>query len=181
MGIQRDARHFQGVGRTSVANQIKLKLHKQPSRRMSNEVALVVKDELDRLLKIFIAAEDTPKTTFLCPCTLGAFECVVIPFGLKNVGVKYQKAMNSIFQDMLGRTMEIYIRDTVTPIEARNLLGFLIHQRGIEAVKGHALADFLANYPCLTIEEIKSAELRTFFMSYTPWTLLFYGFITNFI
>ena len=32
-----------------------------------------------------------------------------MPFGLKNVGVTYQRVMNAIFHDMLGHHMEVYI------------------------------------------------------------------------
>ena len=34
-------------------------------------------------------------------------------FGLKNAGATYQNAMNSIFHDMLGHHMKIYINDIV--------------------------------------------------------------------
>ena len=61
----------------------------------------------------FIAKEDTTKTAFRCPGALGAFEWVIMPFGLKNAGATYQWAMNSIFHDMLGRFMEVYIDDVV--------------------------------------------------------------------
>ena len=36
-----------------------------------------------------------------------------MPFGLKNIGATYQRAMNAIFHDMLGHHMEIYIDDIV--------------------------------------------------------------------
>ena len=36
-----------------------------------------------------------------------------MPFGLKNAGTTYQRAMNSIFHDMLGHHMEIYIDENV--------------------------------------------------------------------
>ena len=36
-----------------------------------------------------------------------------MPFGFKNVGETYQRAMNAIFHDMLGHHMEIYIDDSV--------------------------------------------------------------------
>ena len=41
------------------------------------------------------------------------FEWLIMPFGLKNVGATYQRAMNAIFHDMLGHHMEIYINDIV--------------------------------------------------------------------
>jgi hypothetical protein len=46
--------------------------------------------------QIFIAEEDVSKTTFRCPGALGTYEWVVMPFGLKNVGATYQRAMNSV-------------------------------------------------------------------------------------
>lgn len=36
-----------------------------------------------------------------------------MPFGLKNAGATYQHTMNSMFHDMIGRFMEIYINDVV--------------------------------------------------------------------
>ncbi|XP_051113707.1 uncharacterized protein LOC127239549 [Andrographis paniculata] len=52
--------------------------------------------------QIFIAEEDVGKTAFRCPGALGVYEWVVMPFGLKNVGVTYQRAMNTIFHDLIG-------------------------------------------------------------------------------
>lgn len=63
--------------------------------------------------QIFIADEDVPKITFRCPDALGTYEWVVMPFGLKNVGITYQRAMNSIFHDFIETFMQIYIDDTV--------------------------------------------------------------------
>ncbi|GKV50531.1 hypothetical protein SLEP1_g57234 [Rubroshorea leprosula] len=63
--------------------------------------------------QIFIAEEDISKTAFRCPGAIGTYEWVVMPFGLKNAGATYQRAMNTIFHDMIGRFMEIYIDDVV--------------------------------------------------------------------
>lgn len=63
--------------------------------------------------QIFIAAEDVHKTAFRCPGALGTYEWVVMPFGLKNAGATYQRAMNMIFHDLIGRTVEVYIDDVV--------------------------------------------------------------------
>ncbi|XP_050222757.1 uncharacterized protein LOC126672848 [Mercurialis annua] len=63
--------------------------------------------------QIFIAENDTWKTAFRCPGAIGTFEWVVMPFGLKNAGATYQRAMNAIFHDMIGRNLEVYIDDIV--------------------------------------------------------------------
>ena len=63
--------------------------------------------------QIFIAEEDVHKIAFRCPGSIGTFEWVVMPFGLKNAGVTYQRAMNFIFHDMIGKFMEVYIDDVV--------------------------------------------------------------------
>ena len=52
--------------------------------------------------QIFIAESDIYKTAFRCPGSIGTFEWVVMPFGLKNAGATYQRTMNSIFHDMIG-------------------------------------------------------------------------------
>ena len=63
--------------------------------------------------QIKMAKEDIHKTTFRCPEHVGAYEYVVMPFGLKNAGATYQGAMNAIFHDLIGHRMEVYIDDIV--------------------------------------------------------------------
>ena len=63
--------------------------------------------------QIFIAKEDIHKTTFRCPGYIRLFEWVVMAFGMKNAGATYQRAMNIIFNDRIGKFMEIYIDDVV--------------------------------------------------------------------
>ena len=63
--------------------------------------------------QILIAVEDIPKTTFRCPSSIGTFEWLVMPFGLKNAGATYQRAMNVIFHGMLGHHKEVYFDDIV--------------------------------------------------------------------
>jgi hypothetical protein len=57
--------------------------------------------------------EDVSKTAFRCPGFIGLFEWVVMTFGLMNVGLTYQGAMNLIFHDMLEVLLEVYIEDVV--------------------------------------------------------------------
>src|SRR3954464_7658799 len=63
--------------------------------------------------QIFIAEEDVSKTAFRCPREISTYEWVFMPFGLKNVGATYQRAMNSIFHDFIETFMQVYIDDIV--------------------------------------------------------------------
>jgi hypothetical protein len=63
--------------------------------------------------KIFMAIEDVSKTAFRCPGHIGLFELIVITFGLKNASVTFQRAMNYIFHELIGKIVEIYIDDVV--------------------------------------------------------------------
>ena len=63
--------------------------------------------------KIFMAEEDIHKTTFRCPGHVGLFEWIVMTFGLKNAATTYQRAMNYVFHELIGKIMEIYIDDVV--------------------------------------------------------------------
>jgi hypothetical protein len=62
---------------------------------------------------IFMAPEDIHKTAFRVPGAVGLFEYVVMTFGLKNEGATYQRAMNYIYHDLIGKLVEIYIDDLV--------------------------------------------------------------------
>ncbi|CAL8163635.1 unnamed protein product [Prunus armeniaca] len=51
--------------------------------------------------QIMVVEEDIQKTAFMHPGHIGAFEYTVMPFGLRNAGATYQRAMNSVFHDMI--------------------------------------------------------------------------------
>jgi hypothetical protein len=63
--------------------------------------------------QIFMAMEDISKTTFRCPRHIGLFVWIVMTFGLKIAGATYQRAMNYIFHELIGKIVEIYIDDVV--------------------------------------------------------------------
>ncbi|CAL2230234.1 unnamed protein product [Prunus armeniaca] len=63
--------------------------------------------------QIMVAEGDFHKTAFMCLGHIGAFEYTVMPFGLRNAGAAYQRAMNSVFHDMIGHSLEVYIDDVV--------------------------------------------------------------------
>jgi hypothetical protein len=57
--------------------------------------------------QIFMAVEDVAKTAFRCPGHIGLFEWIIMTFGLKNAGATYQRAMNYIFHELMGKIVEI--------------------------------------------------------------------------
>ncbi|XP_059664235.1 uncharacterized protein LOC132310008 [Cornus florida] len=88
--------------------------------------------------QIYIAEEDIHKTAFRCPRAINTFEWVVMPFGLKNAGATYQRAINSIFHDMIGRFMEVYIDDVVVKSSAKKQ--YLEHlKKAFERMRVHKL------------------------------------------
>jgi hypothetical protein len=50
-------------------------------------------------------------TSFITP--FGMFCSVTMTFGLRNVGAMYQRCMQHIFGDHIGRTVEAYVDDIV--------------------------------------------------------------------
>jgi hypothetical protein len=54
---------------------------------------------------------DQPVTSFITP--FGMFCYVTMPFGLRNAGATYQRCMQHVFGDHIGRTVEAYVDDIV--------------------------------------------------------------------
>ena len=50
---------------------------------------------------------------------MGNFYYTVMPFGLKNIGVTYQRAMTTIFHDMMHQELEDYMDDIVVKSKRR--------------------------------------------------------------
>ena len=61
--------------------------------------------------QIKMAPDDMEKTTFLT--MWGTFCYKVMPFGLKNVSAIYQKAMVTLFHDMMHKEIEVYVDDMI--------------------------------------------------------------------
>jgi len=58
-------------------------------------------------LHIPIDYEEHKKTTFTCPFRTFAYRCM--PFGLCNAPVTFQRCMMSIFSDMAGQFLEVFL------------------------------------------------------------------------
>ena len=61
--------------------------------------------------QIRMAPEDDDKIAFYTPISVYCY--TVMPFGLKNAGATYQRAMQFIFADMIHEEMEDYVDDII--------------------------------------------------------------------
>ncbi|GAA0143811.1 hypothetical protein LIER_35811 [Lithospermum erythrorhizon] len=67
--------------------------------------------------QIRLLLEDEEKTAFFTE--YGLFYWKVMPFGLKNAEETYQRMLNPIFENQIGRNMEIYVDDMLVKSEER--------------------------------------------------------------
>ena len=88
--------------------------------------------------QIFMVEEDILKTAFRCPGHVGLFEWIVMTFGLKNVGATYQRAMNYIFHEIIGKIVEIYIDDVVVKSKGHREHIADLH-KALECTRKHGL------------------------------------------
>jgi hypothetical protein len=95
--------------------------------------------------QIFMAIEDISKTTFRCPRHIGLFEWIVMTFGLKNAGATYQRAMNYIFHELIGKIVEIYIDDVVIKsLDHESHLNDV--RRTLECTRKHGKINFVRRF-----------------------------------
>jgi hypothetical protein len=61
--------------------------------------------------QIRMKESDQLATSFITP--FGMYCYITIPFGLRNAGATYQRCMNHVFGEHIGRTVEAYVGDVV--------------------------------------------------------------------
>ena len=67
--------------------------------------------------QIWMSPKDATKIAFRTP--IGNFYNTIMPFGLKNADTTYQRAMTTIFHDMMHKEIEDYVDDIVVKSRAR--------------------------------------------------------------
>ena len=66
-------------------------------------------DAYSRYNQILMHVPDQERTFFIIDCGLYCYK--VMSFGLKNVGATYQRLVNMMFKEQIGKTMEVYVDD----------------------------------------------------------------------
>lgn len=101
--------------------------------------------------QIRIKEEDVPKTAFLTP--LGQFQFKVLCFGLTNAPATFQRVMNSIFGQYIGKFVLLYLDDVL--VFSRNATEHAQHLRLVfEVLRKHKL------YAKLKKCEFNKSELK---------------------
>ena len=70
---------------------------------------LTFMDAFSRYNQIKMAKEDQEKIAFIISQGLYCYN--VMPFGLKNAGATYQRLVNKMFSNQIGRNMEVCVDD----------------------------------------------------------------------
>ncbi|XP_073129104.1 uncharacterized protein [Henckelia pumila] len=68
--------------------------------------------------QIPLARKDQYKVSFIT--SEGTFCYVVMPFGLKNAGATYQRMMDKVFREQVGRNVEVYVDDILVKSKTRD-------------------------------------------------------------
>jgi len=84
----------------------------------------------------------------------------VIPFGLKNVGATYQRAMNTIFYEHICKTVECYVDNIVVKSRA----------------KGDHLADLKTVFDIMQAHQLKMNPAKSFLRVASS---KFFGFVVT--
>lgn len=109
--------------------------------------------------QIHIAKEDQHKTPFTTPW--GTFCYNMMPFGLKNAGATYQRAMTVIFHDLIQKILEDYIDDILV-----KYLDALDHLSHLEQVFNRLAEYRLMLNPKKCVFGVTSGKLLGFIVSW---------------
>ena len=108
--------------------------------------------------QIKIAEEDQHKTTFTTPW--GTFCYNMMPFGRKNAGATYQRAMIAIFHDLIHSILEDYVDDILVKSHT-----FMDHLADLEKVFDRLAKYHLMLNPKKCVFGVTSGKLLGFIVS----------------
>ncbi len=73
--------------------------------------------------QVLMAEKDRCKTAFFTK--YGTYEFLIMPFGLTNAPATFQRMINKLLEDYIGKFVEVYVDDII--IYSKNFEEYLIH------------------------------------------------------
>ena len=84
---------------------------------MAGYESLSFMDLYSRYNQILMYEPDEEHTSFITDPSLYCYKAM--PFGIKNAGATYQRLVNGMFKDMIGKSMEVYVDDMLVKSKAK--------------------------------------------------------------
>nr|XP_016434308.1 PREDICTED: uncharacterized protein LOC107760724 [Nicotiana tabacum] len=94
------------------------KIKEEVTKQLKAGVIRVVRYITELANVVLMDEEDAGKTAFTIPWRIDCYR--VMPFGLKNTGVAYMRAMIAIFHDMMHQQSEVYEDDVIIKSKTHN-------------------------------------------------------------
>ena len=111
---------------------------------------LSFKDGFSGYNQIKMDKDDTSKVSFIT--NFGVFCYLVMAFGLKNAGATYQRLVNNIFKDLIGKMIELYVDHMLVKILDK--VDHISHlQEAFEVLRHHKMMLNPANVPSGSAQE----------------------------
>ena len=112
---------FTNLNKTCLKDSFPLLRIDQLVDAMTGHELLSFMDTYSRYNQILMYEPDEEHTSFITYCGLYCYK--EMPFDLKNTGTIYQRLVNMMSKDLIGKTMEVYVDDMLVKSRmARNLL-----------------------------------------------------------
>jgi hypothetical protein len=108
---------FRDLNKASIKDNYPLPNMEFILQQVTGSACMSMLDGFSRYNQVLVAEEDRPKTTFITPWETYVY--AHMPFGLKNIGATFQRAMDHTFKDLIGRFMVDYQDDLTVHSKAR--------------------------------------------------------------
>jgi ribonuclease HI len=108
---------FRDLNRASIKDNFPLPNMEFLLQQVTGSTCMSMLDGFSGYNQVLVAEEDREKTTFITPWETYAY--ARIPFGLKNVGATFQRAMDHAFSGLIGKFMADYQDDLTVHSKTR--------------------------------------------------------------
>lgn len=110
---------FRDLNKVSIKDNYPLPNMEMLLQQVTGSALMSMLDEFSGYNQVIIAEKDRPKTTFVTPW--GTYAYIRMPFGLKNAGATFQRAMDRGFRDFVGKFVVDYQDDLTVYSKSREI------------------------------------------------------------